>query len=326
MISVIAYMKVIPPGNKNPQKPMIIRNFIEGVNRCGDKGMVTSSRSVIDADVAVIQGFVHKNSKNSTHLNLRKEIYENQIRKNKRCVIVDSSLFLWKDPAQTRGYLRYGYDGIFPHTAEYCNNTPNPERWKIISKDLNIELKPWRLNQKDGHILVCCQRDGGWSMDGRSVQDWLQYVITELRMRTDRSILIRFHPGDKNTAQHRQAIANWSKRDPGVFKDIFISATRVLEEDFYTAHSLVGHNSSPTCASVIEGIPTFLTDPVNAQSSTVSHHSFNEIEDHKEFDRQLFVERLAQMHWTLDEVKRGKCWLHMRKWATKPASSSSQPE
>ena len=43
MIKVISYMKVIPPGNKNPQKPMIIRNFIEGVNRCGDKGLVTSS-------------------------------------------------------------------------------------------------------------------------------------------------------------------------------------------------------------------------------------------------------------------------------------------
>ena len=79
MIKVISYMKVIPPGNKNPQKPMIIRNFIEGVNRCGDKGLVTSSRQIIEADVAVIQGFVHKDSKNTPHLNLRKAIYENQI-------------------------------------------------------------------------------------------------------------------------------------------------------------------------------------------------------------------------------------------------------
>ena len=57
----------------------------------------------------------------------------------------------------------------------------------------------------------------------------------------------------------------------------------------------------------------------------MAHHQFNEIEDHKSFDRQLFVERLAQMHWTLDEVKSGQCWLHMRKWATKSASSTSQP-
>ena len=325
MTTVIAYMKVIPPGNKNPQKPMIIRNFIEGVKRCGDKGLVTSSRSIVDADVAVIQGFVHKNSKNTPHLVLRKNIFENQIRKNKRCIIVDSSLFLWKDPAQTRGYLRYGYDGIFPNTAEYCDVNPDPQRWIKISKDLNMELKPWRLNQKEGHILICCQRDGGWSMDGRAVQEWLREVITAIRMRTQRSILIRFHPGDKNTTTHRHVLAQWMKSDSTTFKDVFISQTKSLQEDFHTAHSLVGHNSSPTCASVIEGIPTFVTDPVRAQSSTVSHHSFDEIEDHKSFDRQNFVERLAQMHWTLDEVKSGQCWLHMRKWASKPASSKSQP-
>ena len=53
----------------------------------------------------------------------------------------------------------------------------------------------------------------------------------------------------------------------------------------------------------------------------MSHHSFDEIEDHKSFDRQNFVERLAQMHWTLDEVKSGQCWAH-EKMASKPASVS----
>ena len=113
--------------------------------------------------------------------------------------------------------------------------------------------------------------------------------------------------------------------DSTTFKDVFVSDTKSLHEDFYTAHSLVGHNSSPTCASVIEGIPTFVTDPARAQASTVAHHSFDEIEQHKDFDRKLFVERLAQMHWTLDEVRSGQCWLHMRKWATKQSSSTAQP-
>lgn len=35
MITVAAYMKGIPPGNKNPEKPAIIKNFIEGVNNSG---------------------------------------------------------------------------------------------------------------------------------------------------------------------------------------------------------------------------------------------------------------------------------------------------
>ena len=150
----------------------------------------------------------------------------------------------------------------YPNTAEYCDVNPSPQRWIKISKDLNMELKPWRLNQKEGHILICCQRDGGWSMDGREVQEWLREVITAIRMRTQRAILIRFHPGDKNTTTHRHVLAQWMKSDSTTYKDVFISQTKSLQEDFYTAHSLVGHNSSPTCASVIEGIPLFVTDPI----------------------------------------------------------------
>ena len=41
---VVSYMKCIPPGNKKAQKPLIIRNFIEGVNRTGkhfgDQGVI----------------------------------------------------------------------------------------------------------------------------------------------------------------------------------------------------------------------------------------------------------------------------------------------
>ena len=76
---------------------------------------------------------------------LRKAVYEGQQRRDKRCMIVDSSLFLYADITQSRNYLRYGYDGIFPNTAEYCWDNPNPQRWEKIKKDLNIELKPWRL-------------------------------------------------------------------------------------------------------------------------------------------------------------------------------------
>ena len=93
---------------------MIIRNFIEGVNRCGDKGLVTRSEIHCRRRRGCDTRLCTQEQQEHTHLVLRKNIFENQIRKNKRCIIVDSSLFLWKDPAQTRGYPRYGYDGIFP--------------------------------------------------------------------------------------------------------------------------------------------------------------------------------------------------------------------
>ena len=72
MISVVAYMKVIPPGNKKPQKPLIIKNFIDGVNACGDKGIISNSWTVIPADVSVLQGFVHQQPQKHRHLMLRR--------------------------------------------------------------------------------------------------------------------------------------------------------------------------------------------------------------------------------------------------------------
>ena len=57
---VNAYMKAIPPGNKNPEKPQLLHNFIEGVCRVGDKGSIIDTYQYEPADVGVLQGFVHQ--------------------------------------------------------------------------------------------------------------------------------------------------------------------------------------------------------------------------------------------------------------------------
>ena len=71
-LSVASYLMGIPSKNVNPDKPKIIVNFIEGVWASGDKGEIVCDYNPVDTDVAVIQGFVHPNSKNSPHLQLRK--------------------------------------------------------------------------------------------------------------------------------------------------------------------------------------------------------------------------------------------------------------
>ena len=190
MITVASYLMGIPPGNSNPEKPAILNNFIEGVNKVGDKGAVVTGWHPMDTDVAVIQGFVHHNSKNTRHLLLRKAVYDNQINRGKRCLIVDSNLFLYKDKTNAKGYLRYSYDGIFPTTGEYCYDSPDPTRWEKLSRDLDIVVKPWNFNNGK-NILICCQRDGGWSMDGEGVVNWLMKTISELRKYTDRPVVIR---------------------------------------------------------------------------------------------------------------------------------------
>ena len=87
-ISVASYLKGIPSKNVNPQKTAIIMNFIKGVNTLGDIGNVITNYDIANVDVAVVQGFVHPNSRNSSHLTLRKNVFESQQQRGKRSIVI----------------------------------------------------------------------------------------------------------------------------------------------------------------------------------------------------------------------------------------------
>ena len=308
-MKVASYLMGIPPGNTNPEKPAIIVNFIEGVWRCGDEGTIVTDYTPIDADVAVVQGFVHPGSKSSPHLNLRKSVFEKQQKDGKRSIIVDSNLFLYADPGNTKKYLRYSYDGIFPNTGEYCNSNPDPERWTTISKNLNLTLKPQKKSGKN--ILICCQRDGGWSMGGKAVLPWLIKTISAIKKHSDRKIVVRFHPGDKNAVNHKRSLIRYR------LANVTVSENENIMQDFENAYAVINYNSSPAVAAAIEGVPVFVLDPIHSQAAEVAHHNLSDLENIRDFDRELWVQRMAQMHWSLDELKDGTAWKHLRKWAKK---------
>lgn len=306
MYTVVSYMKGIPASNKNPEKPTSLTNFIEGVNKIKDKGIINNDLNLIDCDVAVIQGFVHEDGKNAPHLEFRKKILDHQTKRRKRTIIIDSNLFLYADPKNPKGYLRLSYDGIFPNTGEYCYDNPNPIRWEKIKKDLKIDLKPWR---NDGnHILICLQRNGGWSMKGLSVVDFFHQTVTEIRKYSNRPIVVRTHPGDKKSILYANQLKG---------KNVTLSQNKLLTEDFRQAWASVVYNSSPSVASIIEGIPCFVLDPEYSQSASVANLDLNKIENPDMPERLDWVRKLAQCHWNLEELKTGDAWNHMRLWAVR---------
>ena len=90
-----------------------------------------------------------------------------------------------------------------------------------------------------------------------------------------------------------------------------------IMQDFAIAKCVINYNSSPSKSSVIEGIPTIQLDASRSQANGVVHTNFNAIENPIEFDREPSLQKLAQCHWTLDELATGEAWRHMRKWAVK---------
>lgn len=302
-MKIVSYLSGVPSPQKTPHKIEVLKRFIDGVNKTGDVGVAHSSKNLITCDVAVIQGWVHSNSPSTPHLNIRKQVSKNI--HNKHTIIIDSNLFNYNvgklHPAH---YSRYSMDGVFPTTGNYFNESVDPKRWQQISKDLNISLKDWRTT--GDHILLACQRNGGWSMGNYNVLDWVKNTVAEIRKYSDRPIIVRGHPGDKKANEYlSQPGADWT-----------VSKNAKIVDDFKNAWATITYNSSPGVASAIEGIPVFVTDPnpQTSQAYDVANTKLSQIENPKLFERQSWLEKLSMCHWKFEELSNGSAWKHMRKY------------
>ena len=306
----VAYLQCIPNSNKNIEKGQILEKFSRGVTRIGDQAILHQGNNLIDADVAMSIGWVHENSRNIGHLNLRKQIIEHQINSNKKVLLADSNLFLYNDLSNTKHYLRYSFNGVFPNTGIYCDTEIDSNRWIKISQNLKISLKDYRQN--GNHILLCLQRNGGWSMGNYDVIDWTVSTINIIRQHSDRPIVIRAHPGDKGSREYLDTKHIIKKL--GHMKNITLSQTgTTFIADLKNCWAVVNHNSSPTVGAAIEGYPIFVTDPSRSQSAEIANLNLSDIENPKILDRQKWLERISMFHWNFDEIENGECWNHMRK-------------
>ena len=304
-VTAVAYYAGIPPNNKNPEKPKILDNFIAGVRASGDTAIAHHGMHVVECDIALIQGFVHEHGKTADHLQLRQAALNLQKATNRRSLIVDSNLFLYADPKNTKTYLRYSFDGVFPTTGFYFDRDIDPSRWLKISRDLNISLKPWRT--QGSHILICLQRHGGWSMGGLNVQTWLDQTISQIRQHSrKRRIVVRTHPGDKKIKSIIKVYG----------KEVHLSTNETLQHDLKNAWATVVYNSSPSVASIIEGVPAFVTDPFpqHSQSYDVANCDLSQIENPSMPDRQSWVEKISMCHWNFQELCSGEAWNFFKRY------------
>lgn len=292
---------------KNAEKIDLLENFAQGVGTTGDRVLNIRNHSPVLADVGVIQGWISQTPIKSKHGKLRQEVIESQKALQKKVVAVDSNLFLYATPGNPLHYLRYSFNDVFPFTGIYCDDQVNPQRWKQLSKNLNLSLKDYRTNGE--HIVLCLQRNGGWSMGELEVTKWIKRVIAKLRSNTGRPIVLRPHPGDKHAYHYLKEFEHMSH------DKVFISAQgTTLMDDLQNCWAVVNHNSSSVVGAAIEGYPVFITDPTKSQCRDIANHDLAQIETPNLPDRQAWVERLAMSHWNFAELKSGECWSHMRKY------------
>jgi hypothetical protein len=291
------------PNTKNQEKIDVLQHFAKGVEHTGDQLLNIDDYRYRASNVGVIQGWIGPAKTVSDHQQLRNAVINNQIANSRYVVAIDSNLFLYATTGNPDHYLRYSFNGVFPSTGIYCDTTVDPARWQKISSRLNIRLKDYRV--QGDHILLCLQRNGGWSMGDYNVVAWAQNTINELRKYTSRPIIVRAHPGDKAAKQYISSITG---------HNVMPSTNADLLNDLKNCWAVVNHNSSPVVGAAIEGYPIFVTDTARSQCREIANTDFSQIETPTLFDRQTWVERISMFHWNFDELKSGECWQHMRRY------------
>jgi hypothetical protein len=304
-----SYLSSLPKHINGTEKVNALTYFAEGAARCGDLASTTMSQVYESCNVgAIIGNAFDANPAKTTlaHYKVRKMVMDTQTKLGQYWLSIDSNVFIYKNKENPKKYLRYSFNGVFPKTGIYCNDNPGEENWNNIKRDYNMDLKPWRT--QGNHILITLQRPLGWSMRGFNLMKWLENTFREIRKYSNRPIIIRWHPGDWKSYPVYEALLKQ-------YNATISPQERHITEDLVNCWALVCHNSTPSSVACIEGIPAFITDdPGYCQAGDVANLDFSKLENPWMPDRELWIRKLAQCHWSFEDTKSGRCWAHMRNY------------
>jgi hypothetical protein len=265
---------------------------------------------------------------------LKSQIITSQLKENRNVLAVDSNVFSYQNKSNL-SYLRYSLNGIYADTGYYFDLNVDPKRWKRISQEFDVYLKPWRKN-KGHNILVCLPRSYGFTYtEDKRLEEWVVEVIEKISSFTDRNIVLRPHPGDRKmkvilqrliyiirNGKNKKPIYNTRvngkkfktllelvRNHPGVSKNaILLSSGKNIVNDLSKAWCTVCYGGTVPCISVIEGVPTFLldTNPKKSLAYDVINTDLQMIEKPPlQVDRQAWIERVCMSHFSFDDIRDG---------------------
>jgi hypothetical protein len=148
-------------------------------------------------------------------------------------------------------------------------------------RKIDITIHPWRKSGRS--IIVCPPTDFFAAAHG--CPNWLEETIEQLRLETDRPIIIRTKP---------------QQGEP------FEPLPKALED----AHALVTHSSNVAIEAACLGTPVFVS-PTSA-AAPIGCTSLGMIESPRYPKRDGWLAHLAYSQFTLEEFASGEAWMIMR--------------
>ena len=261
-----------------------------------------------DCNVAVVFGSTKKHSgklwkvKNIPH-KIKNDIERSHntidIPKNK--LVVFETPILGRHITDEHTHYRVGLDHFLPNLADFNWDT-NDTRWKILKKELNLKVKPWRETTNNKYILLLCQNLSDASLMGLDMLQWTMVTVRHLLKRTKRPIVIRNHPLAKSKVEEMFSL-QYPMRQVGF-------SHKTLEEDLAGAHCSISYTSGASIDSIMAGVPVITSTPYNFVYE-ISSNKLEEVETPKLGDRQSLLNKLAYTQWSVEDIIDGKPFKHL---------------
>jgi len=181
--------------------------------------------------------------------------------------------------------------------------------WKVGINGLNKGCYEWsrniqrpyfgyRLNELSlgNDIVICSQNPNSEQWRGQLPMDlWLENKINEIKLVTDRKIVVRSHPRFPVKLRYKH-------KGVELVQPNFLSYDDDFVQSITNARCIVNFNSNPGILAAICGKPvivdtTSLASPISQQ--------INDIESIKDIDRTAWYENIRQTEYTCEEMAQG---------------------
>lgn len=181
-----------------------------------------------------------------------------------------------------------GFDGLNGR-ADFRTEGKGPERWDRLFAGY---MKPWRDGPGEGHVLIMGQVMGDAALQGFDVDRWA-FDLCDRMVQHDLKPLFRPHP--------RARLSPLTADLPLAGGD--------LDAAMAAADWVVTYNSNTGVDAVLAGVPTVSLDRGAMAFEVTGRRIF---ERPPTPDRTQWAAELAWRQWTIDEIRCGDAWDHLK--------------
>ena len=257
-----------------------------------------------DIDLAIIFGSAKPRE------NLHHRVRTNVIENAKNYLIIETPLLARSIVKQSNhDYYRIGLNGFLHGQGEF-NNQDSDDRRKSL---FNLDRNDFR-DHEQGSILILLQLPGDASLRNSNHGEWLLDTVEQIRLSSDREIIIRFHPAMSEKG-HENFLSDIGKI---VFKN-YVNIkwsdghSTTLHDDFSQAGICITYSSGSAIDAVIAGVPTIAVDEGNF-AYPISSKTIDDINDPyipTDEEREQWLNDLSYCQWSRAEMSNGVAFEHI---------------